>query len=406
MRGVPGLLLCLFPLAAAAEKRQFGNVVYELPPGWVEGATRDGYRVFLSDLPDDRCEFCYIYLDAGRKGSGKVTTYLRSERGRFVDEEDRAGIEIVQEAEEATLGGRPGAIMAIQADGAMQVLVAVRLDGRFQMMGFQGGTYDEAELAETMGVLEEQVFGFFEGLAYVSDGAEPLLPAAAPGGMDGLWWGWKTDWRMQLDGTMMMEIDHRWIVFWPDGHFYDGTPPEGLKPLNRDALVAAGNTEFGVYAESGDTLVLTFADGASDRLTREDGGWNDGERSLVPVETLPDGATVDGSLSSFFFTGFTPGVGVEGGVSAGSNTEFRPDGTYSGSSYGGAFGNFVDGAGDLTGGFATSSDSGEKGGRYEIRDGLMIQYPADGSPPVSAMVYIANGDTMIDGQALETSGAE
>ncbi|MBK8440044.1 MAG: hypothetical protein IPL38_11340 [Rhodobacter sp.] len=37
-----------------------------------------------------------------------------------------------------------------------------------------------------------------------------------------------------IDGMMQMQIDHRWLTFWPDGLFYDGTPPRA--PQHSTAL--------------------------------------------------------------------------------------------------------------------------------------------------------------------------
>ncbi|MGL5012241.1 MAG: hypothetical protein ACRC6I_20425, partial [Paracoccaceae bacterium] len=119
------------------------------------------------------------------------------------------------------------------------------------------------------------------------------------------------------------------------------------------------------------------------------------------ADLLPSGTRLNGSISSFFYTGFSPGSGIEGGMSGGSDTTFLPDGTYSGSSYGGAFGNFVDGGGSTTGGFATSGDGNESGGRYEIRDGMLIQYPGDGSPATMAFVSRTGEGILIGEDFLE-----
>jgi hypothetical protein len=393
-------VLALMPLQAAAERRQFGNILYELPADWWVGTPEDGVLMIFSDMTGDRCEFCKMLLATGRNGGGQVTTFLQGEIARFVEEEDRGDIEVLSPPEQTAMGGRKAALAGIKVGSDMQFLIAVQLDGRFELMGFEGNAYDEEDFAESMAVFQEVALPMFEGITYLSEGAESLLPAPVPGDLDGLWWGWKTSWVMQLDGMMQMEVDQRRIVFWPDGYFYDGTPPEGLKPLNRDRLAGAGVTEFGVYETVGNEVRLTYADGAVEVIPREGDELVDGERRMFAVETLPDGATIQGTVSSFFYTGFTPGSGVSGGVSAGSDTTFRADGTYTGSSFGGAFGNFESG-GDVTGGFATSSGD-ETGGRYEIRDGLVIQYPSDGGAPSASLVYRTESGISIGDRVLET----
>jgi hypothetical protein len=220
--------------------------------------------------------------------------------------------------------------------------------------------------------------------------------------MEGLWWGFYTYSTIGMDMMMKMEMDHRRLTFWPDGYFYDGTPPNGLLPLNRDALIAVSDGHFGTYRKVGRRLMLTFATGEEERLTLgPDDSMEDDNRTLYKVDPLADGTKLDGGVSSFSYTGFTPGTGVEGGISSSSATTFLPDGTYTGTSFGGAFGNFVDGGGSLTGGFSTSSGDDSHGGRYEIKNGLLIQYPNGGSPPTQSMIYDTGDQIMIDDQFLE-----
>jgi hypothetical protein len=108
-------------------------------------------------------------------------------------------------------------------------------------------------------------------------------------------------------------------------------------------------------------------------------------------------------VSSFYYSGFTPGSGIEGGVSSSASTTFYPNGTYTGESFGGAFGNFVDGGGSMTGGFSAGSDGPPDGGTYEIRNGVLIQYPSDGTPPSISMVIVTEEGLLIDDQWLEAA---
>jgi hypothetical protein len=220
-----------------------------------------------------------------------------------------------------------------------------------------------------------------------------------PGPLDGMFWGWYQYTGLGIDMMVRLEIDHRRLIFWNDGYFYDGTPPTGLAPLDAAALRNAGDTSFGTYRKIGTNIDLTFANGETEtiRFLNQD-TLEDDNRELVRSETPADGTRLNGGVSSFYYSGFTPGTGIEGGISSSSSTTFYPDGTYAGESFGGAFGNFAEG-----GGFATSSDGPPDGGTYEIRDGVLIQYPSDGSPPSVSMVILTDEGLLIDDQWLEAA---
>lgn len=55
------------------------------------------------------------------------------------------------------------------------------------MVAFEGWADDEEEAAKTLAFLQSTVVPMVEGLAFVSEGAEGVLPAAVPGSLDGLW---------------------------------------------------------------------------------------------------------------------------------------------------------------------------------------------------------------------------
>jgi hypothetical protein len=320
----------------------------------------------------------------------------------FLDEDDRDDVQIIQPPSSVTENGRTAALMGLKADGDMLVVFGYELKDRFEIVAFAGPASEEDDLAATTKTLQDQILPMFTGLQFVSEGAKSLLPDPTPGKMDGLWWGFYSYSSFGLDMMMTMELDHRRLTFWTDGYFYEGTPPNGLLPLDRDALMAASDGNFGTYRKVGRRLMLTFATGEKERLTlgAED-TVDDDNRTMYKVEPLPDGTKLDGGVSSFFYTGFTPGSGVEGGVSGSSSTTFMPDGTYTGTSFGGAFGNFVDGGGSTTGGFSTSSGDDVEGGTYEVKNGLLIQYPANGDAPTQSMIYSTGDEIMIEDQFLE-----
>ena len=119
---------------------------------------------------------------------------------------------------------------------------------------------------------------------------------------------------------------------------------------------------------------------------------------MFQVTPLADGARLDGSISWMYYSGFAPASGVSGGVSSSSLTVFYPDGRYSGSSSGGAFGSF-----DSGGGYAVSNGD-EDGGTYEVRDGLVIFQPGDGSMRRAMAAFRSDehvliGDLFLEGTA-------
>jgi hypothetical protein len=397
------LFLCLLGHAAPAETLQHGNVIYDMPPNWDTGRVGDGIQVLIYDPPDDVCEYCYIHIGTGAAKSGSLADFIADRAPLFLDEEDREDAVVIQAPQPFSEDGRTAALMGLKADGDMLVVLGYELKDRFEIMAFKGPASDEEDVAATTMTLQDQVVPMFIGLQFVSEGANSLLPDPVPGRMDGMWWGFYSYSSFGLDMMMKMELDHRRIVFWPDGYFYDGTPPDGIRPIDRDALLAAADGQFGTYRKVGRRLMLTFATGEEERLTLgAENTVEDDNRTLYKVDPLPDGTPLDGGVSSFFYSGFSPGSGIEGGMSGSSSTTFMPDGTYVGESFGGAFGNFVDGGGSTTGGFATSSGDDSQGGRYEVRDGLLIQYPANGDAPTQSMIYDTGDEIMIDDQFLET----
>ena len=374
---------------------QFSNIVYTLPPGWYLGSSADGIQIALSDLPDDLCEFCYIHVSAGFPATASLTDFLTTHQGDFLDEEDRSDIEVMAAPELLTASGRDAAMMAIRAGSEFQVLIAYDLGARFELLAFEGYAYDADELAEGMGVLSDQISPMFESLRFVSAGGASLLPAPVPGDVAGLYWGTSLEQSFGLDMMIRYDIAHHTYFFWTDGQFYDGTPPGGLLPLDRAALLASGNVEFGVYRRHGNDLILTYATGETKRMNGSGPDWLIDDVTLSPTPPLPDGSRFSGTISSFYYSGFTPGAGVDGGVSSSSETTFYPDGTYTGSSFGGAFGSF-----DQGGGFSTGSD-GATGGRYEVRDGLIVSTPVDGGPQTADVVFNTSEGIVIGGQFLE-----
>lgn len=403
MRLILAFAILATPLAA--ETRQHGNVIFDIPAGWRLGGTRDdGSLILRSELPNDECEYCVIYVTPGERTGGRADTWVAGQTRRFIDQDDTPEITTLVKPQITNLGGRPAAMLGQKVDSDLQVLFAIQLFGRMELIGFEASAYDEADVAEGMKVFQRDVAPMVEGARFVSEGADPLLPAPEPGPLSGLYWGYSTSWLMGLDGMMSLQLDHQFLVFWPDGRFYEGTPPQGITAFDPAPALAKGDMSWGNYRVDGASVTLTFASGETSDLTLDGDSLIRGEATLSPVETLADGTKVDGSLSTFFYSGFTPGSGLEGGVSASSYTLFHPDGTWSRDRSGGASAGFVDGAGTTTGGFTTGS-TGSEAGHYEVKDGLMIRSANDGSPPETALIFKTRTEIMI-GTLTLASGAE
>ena len=392
------LILCLGLLGcpAGAETRQHGNMIFDIPTGWATGAVRDdGSLTLYSDLPKDECQFCYIYIAPSMPVSIAPDRWLTAQAKRFVDtdEVDTPQVEVVQAAEPTGLKGYEAAMLVQRVDGDMQVLVAVRLSGQMELVGFQTQSYDDEDLAEGLAVLQRDFLPMLEKARFVSEGAASLMPAPQPGDLSGVYWGTYTWWTVGMDGLMQMQIDHRWLTFWPDGTFYDGTPPEGLTGFDPAARLAQGDMEWGSYRLSGMDLTLTYVSGEVEAITLDEDGLQTDTSVLSRVEPLADGTKITGMVSTFYFSGF---AGMTGGVSQATDTKFRPDGTWAFTSSGGAFGSF-DG-----GGYATSNEN-FAAGKYEVKDGLVIRYGEDGVLVGQEVIFKA-GDTLWIGSELLEPG--
>ena len=402
MRVIFYVMASLWPFTLQAQTLQHGNIIYTLPQNWSAGRVEAGLQTLTYDPPDDICQYCYVYLGAGGPKSGTLIDYVTRMAPLFIDEDDRDTMKVLQAPQMASMGAMNVALMGVLAGGNPYFIFGFEGTNRFDIVAFKGdGGYEGDQIQASTATFQTQVLPMFIALQFVSQGAAPLMPAPVAGELDGVWWGWYSTSSFGIDMMLQMKIDHRRLVFWRDGYFYDGTPPNGVQPLDAVALTAAADGQFGTYVASKDRVTLTFATGEREDLAiTGDSGLMDKNRALSQVETLTDGTPLVGEISSFFYSGFTPGAGVEGGISASSETQFFADGTYTGSSFGGAFGNFTDGAGGMTGGFATGGDGHSSGGRYQVKGGLVIQYPADGSPPTASMLIKTSEGLMIDDQFL------
>ncbi len=395
MSRLVALILCMAS-TAYAQTRQHGNLIFDVPAGWSTGSVReDGTLILISDLPGDECEYCYIYITPGFQGQTRLDTYLFTQMTRVIDDDETPDREVIMPPEIFNVAGRPGAMLGQKIDSDVQVLMAGQLFGRTELIAFEGPASDQAKVEASLAVFQRDGAAILETARFVSDGAKPLLPAPQPGDLSGLYRGFSTYWTMGMDSMMSMQLDHRHLTFWPSGPFYVGTPLSGLSAFDRQAALAKGDMSWGNYVAQGNRLTLAYASGDVRDLTAKGDDLIDGEATLFQVTQFADAATIAGSLSSFVYSGFTPGSGIEGGVRATSFTGFHRDGTWTRDATGGGFGNF-----DTGGGFASSSKD-QTGGTYTIQDGLIIRTHTDGSEPARDLIFDTRSDIMIGDQTLE-----
>jgi hypothetical protein len=401
MRLLVAVLTLAHTAPLAAEPYQHGNVIFDLPAGWSVGGVDDlGTLTILSDLPDDECEFCYVYIAAGEKVAGRADSWLQTNAGRFVDTDDidPPVVAPMGSAQIFNLKGRPGAMLGQTVDSDLQMLISVQLFGRMELFGFEMPASDEDQLAAHTSVFTRDIMPMIESARFVSEGAKPLLPDPVPGPLNGIYWGFSTGWTLGFDGMMQMDIDNRFLSFWPGGRFYDGTPPNGTKDFDPAERLQAGDPDWGSYTVKGNTLTLHFVTGRVEDLALTGDGIDDDGTAMSALDLVPDGTRLSGSTNDFFYSGFMPGAGVTGGVSTNSNVLYRQDGTFLHEHSASAAGNFESG-GDLTGGYATNSENATEGS-YEIRDGLIV-LTAEGKEYRRHLVYrlgsdIYVGETILD----------
>jgi hypothetical protein len=381
------LALALLPGLAAAEPRQHGDLVIDLSDEWSGGnADEAGVVSYFYDGPEERCDLCRLMIAPSQPAQGDLTQWLGTQAPIFVDEDDTA--EVTSPAEPIGDMGRPFAMMGQTVGRDIQIVMGLEADGRRTAVAFEGWAYDQEEIERTIGFLQSDIVPLMEGLTFVSEGAPPLMPEAQPGNLDGLLWGWGTTLMPGINGSLMTDISVRHIAFWPDGTFYDGTPVTGLGPLDKKAR--EGSADWGTYREIDGAIELSFVDGEVEQLVAEGDGWSDGTHTFARAEPLPDGAPVDGTLESLFVSGMGFGESATT-VASGSTTVFHADGTYEGESFGsGSSESF------------TALSENVLGGTYEVRDGLLVLTPADGSEPRVSWVYETTDDgIMIDDGFLE-----
>jgi hypothetical protein len=387
------LQVCALP--AWAETRQFANTVYELPKGWEANGKADRRLELRYGADDDRCDSCRILIDPGVEGGGPI--------GEWRDEIAAPGEDISviggPQLHHETIRDWPAEVMLRQIEERgrpkFQAYIAIDLPARNELIIFEGSARDEETFNRSLAVLNDDITPMLNGLQFISEGAAPVLGPPEPGDLKGPWFG--TAIRNQyngLSGTMDLVVDRRLMTFYADGRFIRGIPPSGAGPLDFEGLVAAGETGLGNYVVTGNEVELRFADGDVSRMRMiNDSTIDTGRVNIRPATFPPDGFRFAGVIRSARYTAF--GAGVSGGVGSESTQIFRSDGSFTDSSFTGAFGSF-----DTGGGFTTTAKQPEQSGHYEVADGLITLTPPEGEPRTAWIILEGANSVIIGGQPV------
>lgn len=403
MRIIPAMTATALLAAAApagAETYQFSNAIFELPAGWDHMRTDQNYQILSPG--DGPCEYCYFYIARSQPVLGDLASFVTRSQRQFLDHDDDE--EAVAERPPSIVyeRGHPIAMQMFTVDGDPLLLAGFQIKDRYELVGLRGNGREPEELDAFLKTFEQVFPAYLETTRYVSIGATPLMPPPEPGPLKGVYFGTWLDQTVGMDMMMRMDMRSSMFVFWPEGYFHDGTPPGGLTPPDPASLREPTIAEYGTYRVVGNEVRLAYANGETDTLTMEDGGLADGRTTLYPVTPLPDGARIEGTISSSYASGFGgAGAMSTGGFSSSSYTTFSSDGTYGGESSSSAFGSFGDGMGGTTGGYSAGSGDAHSG-RYTIKDGLITQRANDGSETDPELIFDMDGAIYIGQQALET----
>lgn len=193
-----------------------------------------------------------IRVTQGTVTGGQVDAWLGQQARRFSDPDETKPPKITQIVPPGVfnLKGRSGAILGQTVDGDLQVLFAVQLSGRMELVAFTARASDPEDIPPAGTVFQRDVVPMLEGARFVSEGADPLMPPPEPGDLAGVWRGTTNWWSIGIDGMMQMQIAHHWLTFLPDGTFYDGTAPTGTAPFDPADLLGQGDIGLGQLPEN------------------------------------------------------------------------------------------------------------------------------------------------------------
>ena len=207
-------------------------------------------------------------------------------------------------------------------------LIALRNGGRAELLAAEAETPEglKAGMADLAAVAEDARF--------VSAGAAPLEPPAAPGPLAGIWGGSHTTLGNELGADLTLQLvsrtESRRYTFYPSGHFAAGVSDGvgGVGAFVYDDAVARRTDDVGTYRVGPEAVALSYASGRTAELARQGELLRDGPVLLAPLRIPPDGFTFDGTTSRASHSSFGGGAMMRVHSSATHRTEYRRDGTY------------------------------------------------------------------------------
>ena len=370
------LLFCAILFASfsplQARDRQIGNIIFQPPKDWSLGNIRDeGWATLRNEREDERCELCYIYIHVGTTPRGSFDRWVRERMKVALDDGKVDKVMETKVSKDRRLGEVHTYSRVIKDRGKkMQMFMAFKMKDRWEMIHFSGNIRNKKRLLEVGATLQEEFLPMLTRLGFVSKGRKPVIGKPVSGDLDGVWFGSRTVYGSNFDGTMRIDIRPVIFTFWPDGRFYKGIPASGLSTFDIDTAVLTETTEFGNYILKDDEVRLFYADGDRDVLRREGDEFEDGNATLWKVRLAEDGYRFDGRLYSINYSPFGPGT--SGGAVFTKNVKFFEDGTYTSDGFSGVSGDTGSTA------FTFADKKKTERGRYEISDGLIRLTPPKG----------------------------
>lgn len=380
---VPAVLLA-GALEAAAASFQFDNVIYEWP--------ENGRRVTRPDSvllsPDRDSDFAIEIFRSARRPPN-VEAWLTSRMAELLgDDAQPEGDFPIQRLRQ----GEVSMVLAGQAvDGNPQMFFAILIGDRVELvrLDYRG------DIVDMEAVVAKYVLPLVSSLRLVSAGAAPLLGPPTPGPLDGIYYAQGVGY-----GFAGLELAHHFLMLSGDGYFFEGLPEGiGTAGLDYGPVLAAQPDDAGTYRVDGDAIRFSYADGAVQELSFTPGADRLGIGSREYRITVPaeDGLLLEGRYSRGSYTQFSPGSGTVGGVYSGSRYMFGRDGQFTSDRYGGAFGNFETGTGDLRGGFATGAGPDVVAGTYRVEGGALVLTDSAGETVRHSLAIVVDGMIAIDG---------
>lgn len=386
---------------ALAGLRQYCDVVYDQPEAWALRSGGKGYQR-LGPRDRDSCKGCTLYITGSMTSQEALAELNRGKR--FLTDEDPTPTRL-DDIKTMQAGRTVLSLASWKVDRDLLFMASFEIGQRATVIGFRGSGSTPDALEASGNAFQNALSDLVAGQLYtVPDGGSPVMPAAEPGPLDGIYWGSITRSTMGLDGMMQMDIRSRIFVFWKEGLFYDGEPDDGLALPATSTFECPNETNgsWGTYRVDGNKVRITYLKGDTETLSLLGGSLFDSDRHMFHAEPVADGERISGVISRFSYSAFNPDI-ISGGAASSSYVAYHSDGTYTSSSGSGVTGSIkgigVD-AGTI-GGVATSSSS-IGGGTYTIANSTLRMAPADGGAPISRLIYRVGDGIFIGTDPVKT----